>query len=56
MTGGAFTVSARDFLDRVPNPRLEKPFDSAALRALVNRQVSRGTWFGGWYPSDRARS
>jgi PAS domain S-box-containing protein len=43
MTGGAFTVRAREFLDRVPNPRLEKPFDSASLRAVVARQVSRAT-------------
>lgn len=35
MTGGAFTDRARAFLERVPNPRLEKPFDSAQLRALV---------------------
>jgi PAS domain S-box-containing protein len=43
MTGGAFTVRAREFLDRVPNARLEKPFDSASLRAVVARQVSRAT-------------
>jgi PAS domain S-box-containing protein len=41
LTGGAFTLHAREFLDRVPNPRLDKPFDSNSLRALVNRQVSR---------------
>jgi PAS domain S-box-containing protein len=41
LTGGAFTVRARDFLDRVPNPRLDKPFDSERFRALVNRQMSR---------------
>lgn len=35
MTGGAFTERARAFLERVTNPRLEKPFDSAELRALV---------------------
>jgi len=39
LTGGAFTVKAREFLDRVPNPRLEKPFDLPALRALVNARV-----------------
>ena len=37
MTGGAFTPSARVFLDSVPNGRLEKPFEIAALRALVNQ-------------------
>jgi len=35
LTGGAFTPAARDFLDRVPNPRLEKPFDPQALRDAV---------------------
>ncbi len=36
LTGGAFTTAAREFLDRVPNHRLEKPCDSQALRAVVN--------------------
>ncbi|MGD0679954.1 MAG: ATP-binding protein [Polyangiaceae bacterium] len=36
MSGGAFTAAARDFLDRVPNHRLEKPCDAQALRAVVN--------------------
>ncbi|MBI5495633.1 MAG: response regulator [Deltaproteobacteria bacterium] len=36
MTGGAFTPRAREFLNRVSNPRLEKPFDAAQLRALVH--------------------
>jgi CheY-like chemotaxis protein len=35
MSGGAFTMRARDFLARVPNARVDKPFDAAALRALV---------------------
>jgi PAS domain S-box-containing protein len=35
VTGGAFTAGARDFLGRVDNPRLEKPFDPKALRELV---------------------
>jgi PAS domain S-box-containing protein len=39
LTGGAFTVKAREFLDHVPNPRLEKPFDVGALRAIVNQLV-----------------
>jgi len=37
MTGGAFTPAARDFLDRVPNDRLEKPYEVQSLRALVQR-------------------
>ena len=36
LTGGAFTPAAREFLDGVPNRRLEKPFDLKALRKLVN--------------------
>jgi PAS domain S-box-containing protein len=41
LSGGAFTVQARDFLDRIDNPRLDKPFDAETLRALVDRQVAR---------------
>jgi CheY-like chemotaxis protein len=35
ITGGAFTSGADAFLDAVANPRLEKPFELAALRELV---------------------
>lgn len=35
MTGGAFTPRAADFLSRVNNPRLEKPFDLSRMRRLV---------------------
>lgn len=35
MTGGAFTPRARQFLDDVPNARIEKPFDAPGLRALI---------------------
>jgi DNA-binding NtrC family response regulator len=35
MTGGAYTDSARDFLDRVGNPRVQKPFDVDELIDLV---------------------
>ncbi|MCE9668818.1 ATP-binding protein [Myxococcus stipitatus] len=35
MTGGAFTERARSFLQSVPLPRIEKPFDPGTLRALV---------------------
>ena len=41
LSGGAFTVGAREFLDRVPNVRLEKPFEVKELRALVNEHVAR---------------
>jgi nitrogen-specific signal transduction histidine kinase/CheY-like chemotaxis protein len=39
LTGGAFTESARSFLDRVPLPCCEKPFDSRDLRELVGKVV-----------------
>lgn len=42
MTGGAFTERARVFLDRVSNPKLEKPFDGKTLRMLVAGHGSRG--------------
>lgn len=37
VTGGVFTDAARDFLASVPNARLEKPLDCAALREAVRR-------------------
>jgi CheY-like chemotaxis protein len=39
-TGGAFSGRMREFLERVPNARLEKPFDSERLLALLRRRVS----------------
>jgi two-component system, NtrC family, sensor kinase len=35
MTGGAFTDVTRAFLDRVPNPRVEKPFDVGLVREAI---------------------
>jgi CheY-like chemotaxis protein/anti-sigma regulatory factor (Ser/Thr protein kinase) len=35
MTGGVFTGLGRQFLDRIPNERVEKPFEHGALRALL---------------------
>jgi PAS domain S-box-containing protein len=40
-TGGAFTDSAREFLRNCTQPVLEKPFDSARFRKLVNETASR---------------
>jgi nitrogen-specific signal transduction histidine kinase/CheY-like chemotaxis protein len=40
LSGGAFTEAAREFLDRVPNPRIEKPFDPKTLRELIARLLS----------------
>lgn len=39
MTGGAFLPEAERFLCQVDNPRIEKPFDVAAVRALVARML-----------------
>jgi signal transduction histidine kinase len=39
VTGGAFTMRARDFLARVPNTRLSKPFDVDALLKLVRARL-----------------
>lgn len=36
LTGGAFTERARAFLERIPNRRLDKPFDLKELRLLVS--------------------
>ena len=41
LTGGVFTPETREFLDRVPNARLEKPFESQTLKALVNERLRR---------------
>ncbi|CAN5597285.1 hypothetical protein BH09GEM1_BH09GEM1_24760 [soil metagenome] len=39
VTGGAFTASARAFLTEPPKEYIEKPFDGANLRALVQRYL-----------------
>jgi signal transduction histidine kinase len=39
MTGGAFTARAREFLERVPNARLSKPFDIEVLVRLVRARL-----------------
>ena len=41
VSGGAFSVAAREFLESVPNLRLEKPFALAALRETVERALRR---------------
>jgi DNA-binding NtrC family response regulator len=35
MTGGAFTARAREFIAKVSNPVLEKPFSADAVETLV---------------------
>ncbi len=39
LTGGAFTQSAREFLSRVPNDRLQKPFDVEALCEVIAKHI-----------------
>jgi hypothetical protein len=39
VTGGAFTAGAREFLGRVENSLLEKPFDPRTLRELVRTRL-----------------
>ena len=41
MTGGTFSPRTRDFLDRVPNERLDKPFDLQTVRNLVRTRCSQ---------------
>jgi PAS domain S-box-containing protein len=41
ITGGAFTPKAREFLDRVPNARVDKPVDVQSLRALIRNLLLR---------------
>jgi CheY-like chemotaxis protein len=42
LTGGAFTSEARGFLEQSRCARMEKPFEAAALRAVVERVASAG--------------
>jgi CheY-like chemotaxis protein len=40
MTGGAFTPRAMRFLESVDNPRIEKPLEHAALRAILRPHLA----------------
>jgi len=42
MSGGAFTASARAFLETTQHPTLEKPFDLELLRSVVQQVVESG--------------
>ena len=42
VTGGAFGAAAIDFLDRVPNPRLFKPFEHRAVRRVLAGLLGEG--------------
>jgi signal transduction histidine kinase/ligand-binding sensor domain-containing protein/ActR/RegA family two-component response regulator len=39
VTGGAFTPGAKEFLQRIPNAHVEKPFDPNQIREMVTKQV-----------------
>ncbi len=41
VSGGAFTPRAREFLERIPNARVEKPIDLQNLRLLLRNLSSR---------------
>jgi CheY-like chemotaxis protein len=42
VSGGAFTPGAKAFMDRVKNERLDKPFDPANVRDVVQRMLASG--------------
>jgi DNA-binding NtrC family response regulator len=39
MSGGAFLPEAERFLQQLSNPRIDKPFDVATMRRLVDRML-----------------
>lgn len=41
ITGGAFTRCSREYLKRVENTRIEKPFEAAELKNLVYERLNR---------------
>lgn len=41
MTGGATAMRAQTFLERVPNERLEKPFQTQHVLALIEQRARR---------------
>jgi hypothetical protein len=49
MSGGAFTQAAREFLETVPNRRIDKPIDAPALRLLIEGSLGSP----GDYPTKR---
>ena len=52
ITGGAFSDHARDFLDRVANERINKPFDAAHVRGVVRRFVEHDRHGGSCGPAE----
>jgi two-component system, cell cycle sensor histidine kinase and response regulator CckA len=46
VTGGAYTTDAIEFLDRIPNPRLEKPIPPETLHNAVSLVLDAADWLG----------
>jgi hypothetical protein len=42
ITGGAFTPRAREYLNKVDNIRLEKPFDITNFKKIVSKLIQSG--------------
>ncbi|NTX63226.1 PAS domain S-box protein [Myxococcus sp. CA051A] len=40
ITGGSYTTRARQFLERIPNPRIEKPFDAQMIQQIVGEVLA----------------
>jgi hypothetical protein len=41
LTGGVFSDEVRDFLEKVPNPRLTKPVSTAQLESVLANAARR---------------
>ena len=41
ITGGAFTPAAADFLERVPNTCVRKPFEAEKVCSVVRQMLAR---------------
>jgi CheY-like chemotaxis protein len=41
MTGGSFNARTREFFERTPNVRVDKPFDLDVLRGVVRDKVAK---------------
>jgi PAS domain S-box-containing protein len=41
LTGGVFATQTREFLDQIPNVRIEKPFRPEELRAIISDRLKR---------------
>jgi CheY-like chemotaxis protein len=44
ITGGVFTQRASEYVARVSNARLDKPFDPATLKRVISEMVEPSRW------------